>query len=145
MFERLNEIRQMKQAYLAKLHQDARVVLRDVFTEFLDAHPNIEGLQFRAYVPYFNDGEPCTYRVRGISCKLKNGPPHKYDDGEGWSEDGYYGMAEGPDRDAVGELEDVLSSSKDIIEAVFGDNVKVEITRSGDSVAIMTSEYVDHE
>lgn len=56
---------------LEKIGQD---VVFDKFKEIFIKYPHLEQIGFRAYTPYFNDGDACEYSVGEYHYKIKNIP-----------------------------------------------------------------------
>ena len=126
------------------------------FVEWLDLVLGVSGVdsvRWRQYTPYWNDGEPCTFRVGDVGVKLAGD-----DEESGDYEDGYRGtwslkpdksyapperlagVAEG----ALEALEEMTYQGKksyyDALLAAFGDHAVVTATREGFAI-----EYYEHD
>lgn len=147
------------QAELRRQFQEkAQSLFKEITKEFFEKNPGITGVVWTQYTPYFNDGDTCEFRVNDAT--FTNAPIDELDevrwgdyDGETegvWatenvahaltSESEYYKdmkelMLSGGNIDpescklfnqaiCSGEMEDVM-------EAMFGDHVKVIATREG--------------
>jgi hypothetical protein len=98
------------------------------FAKFFEAHEELEALWFCAYTPYFNDGEECIFSVRETYGVV--------------GDDEYvYGYGDEPVAKSIREADDIVHSlPEDVIRGLFGDHVKVVITRDGVNV-----EEYDHD
>lgn len=102
---------------------------------FMAEHPEVESLRFRAYTPYWNDGDECTYRVRDPSLRLvgARGDEGDYEDGYQDRFDLSGGAVTKPLGEALGRLGDVLRNAEDAVKATFGDHVQVTVGRDGNA------------
>jgi hypothetical protein len=100
--------------------------IKDVFKEVFEAHPDIEKIAWTQYTPYFNDGDPCVFRVYDIYFLLfSDDEETRYSDLYEWHSsygDGY---------PVIKQLEKMLSSSEDILLMLFGDHCQITVTRDG--------------
>jgi len=126
------------------------------FVEYLDAVldiPGVEGVRWRQYTPYFNDGEPCIFGLHGIGVKVTGGEGDSgdYDDGyvDEWSMKDYSGgygdkATIKPLYAQVFEplraLEEAFPHFEDFLERSFGDHAIVTATKEGFDV-----EFYDHD
>src|ERR1700674_1049946 len=55
------------QEQIAKLQEQtkeaAKILIRDGLKNIFDKYPSIENISWTQYTPYFNDGDPCVFRV----------------------------------------------------------------------------------
>lgn len=144
MYEKLEQLRELKEQYTKKLRAEGKAVIQSVLKIFFEANPKILALKWRQYTPYFNDGDACYFHVRSIDCQLAEEAcqEFKYTDGDGWSSDGYYAFdSKSPMYAVMFELHTQFQQSEDLLEMAFGDHVRVVATRDGN---IDVSRY-DHE
>jgi hypothetical protein len=126
------------QKTMRELEKKYKSIGKDVFKaevkELFDAHPDLISFGWRQYTPSFNDGEPCTFRCYKDSPTV-NGK------GEWDEEDDVldYPTLTDDQYDAICKaVNDVLDGYSDRdMEALFGDCVKLTVTRKG----IETEEY----
>lgn len=101
-----------------------------------DQFPGLESFGFTAYTPYFNDGDTCTFGVNAEEPWLNGEHSKSLDPGYKYEyKNGRYVKVETGNRnpllDAVKPISEfVYSFDEDDIEAMFGDHVKVAVTRS---------------
>lgn len=92
--------------------------------EILDAHPELEGIGWQQWVPSFNDGDPCRFTRGEVTGKLTSDDDWEMESGTGVSE---------IDR-KLGAFANALNRIDDVLEAVFGSNAEIRITRDGVTV-----------
>lgn len=84
------DLRKMKKAYEEARDAGAKDALRDHFKGLFELHPDVAAIRWRQYTPYFNDGEPCTFKVSDPEVLLigRNPEVDEYNEGEdgeeGW-------------------------------------------------------------
>ena len=116
----------------------------------------IKAVRFEAYTPYFNDGEPCIYRVHEPRVQFFNQDEDietEYEDGfispwdleytweNGWGSKRIYKEGSEEKGQALEEIHALITSiPKEIIEDAYGDGVQVTITADG-----VTVEEYDHD
>jgi len=128
MFEKLKEIQAQVEAARAQMKKNGQEALKEAFVEFFNAHPEVSALQWRQYTPYFNDGDPCTFRRNEVEVQLAAD-----EDGEFYDSD--YGLPEELKADwdkaagAIDELEGLIDD--DLALTLFDDGVIVTATIDG--------------
>ena len=148
-----------------KFQEQAQSLFKDITKEFFEKNPGVTGVVWTQYTPYFNDGDTCTFGVN--SPTFTNAPDTEnvrwgeYDgDVEGvWACENI-GYVLNSDRDYYKETKDMILAAggvdadscimfdkaitsgemEDVMQAMFGDHVKVIATRDGFDV----QEY-DHD
>lgn len=146
------ELRDMMATYHKRIEDEGEDALKELFKNFFQVHPGVEAVTWTQYTPYFNDGEPCTFGVNGMSVIFgtvqeddggaegaedvdeDEDEDEEYEDDE--DEEGLesWDLSRSPDpvMKALGEeLKKLESVPDDIMESVFGDHVKVKATRAG--------------
>lgn len=133
-----------KQSELQRQFQkEAQTLFKDVTKEFFELNPSVKAIVWTQYSPYFNDGDECVF---GVNCATFTND----EDGEiSWGEyDGdkegiwTYGddcysddspLPEDFNPSACDAFDRMLQSSEmeDVMEAMFGNHVKVIATREG--------------
>lgn len=129
----------------AKFQKTAQALFKETTKEFFDKNPNVTAIVWTQYTPYFNDGDTCVFSVNEPT--FTNAPdPHnvrwgEYDGDEETAADGseifaWEGWGECPqnlNRSMCDAFSRMIQSSEmeDVMEAMFGDHVKVVATREG--------------
>lgn len=75
--ERINELRANYETARLELITELRPQFHSMFAWYFEKYPYVANLNFKAYTPYFNDGETCEYRVNELCASLKD---RSYDD-----------------------------------------------------------------
>lgn len=96
--------------------------------EIFKANPDIKGIRWKQYTPYFNDGDPCEFSVHEALVSFGEETGGDYDDG-------YVGTYELKERKHkslkdIREFSDLIQSEgmSSVMETVFGDHVQVTVT-----------------
>jgi hypothetical protein len=136
MAKLFDELKALKEAYDTKLSEEGEEAVKELFKELFDKHPQLESVTWRQYTPYFNDGDPCYFRVGEFEANFDG---EDYDEEEDEEEEVV--EEEAPEEvveepvdydainDAVYELADELP--EEVLEHVFGDHVTITATRDG--------------
>lgn len=146
-----------EQADLTKRFQEkAQELFKETTKEFFDKNPAITAVIWTQYTPYFNDGDTCEFSVHepyftnANSDQFEDIARHgEYDgDEEGvWSESDWILCGEseycvnrrkemnmeGVDPQSIAKFSRLIQSSEmeDVMQAMFGDHVRVVATRNG--------------
>ncbi len=123
------ELERMRKAAVSVCANAFKEVLQETF----DKHPWVESVSFTQYTPYFNDGDECTFSVHAYYDAL-------YINSESFYDAGY--RYDPKNRTMSKETEQAYKDFSKVIESfadedmkeMFGDHVKVTITRSGINV-----------
>lgn len=154
-----------QRALTQKFQATAQDLFKETTKEFFNKNPGITAIIWTQYTPYFNDGDTCTFGVN--EPYFTNANDEQMDDiasygeyegeDEGvWSESDWIFCSDseyarerraninlsGVDAASVAKLSQLIQSSdmEDVMEAMFGDHVRVVATREGFDV----DEY-DHD
>jgi len=155
-----------QQALRAKFQTEAQAMFKETMKDFFDKNTGITALKWTQYTPYFNDGEPCEFRVNSVT--FTNASPEELDNvthyGEYEGEDETVWAAEGIsytlkskyhvndaakiratggiDVDSCDLIDKMIQSSEmeEIMQEMFGDHVQITATRDGFNV-----EDYDHD
>lgn len=141
-----------------KFQEQAQGLFKTITKEFFDKNPGITGVVWTQYTPYFNDGDTCEFSVNDAT--FTNAPVDEMDDVR-WGEyegetEGVWacdniGYVLESDRDYYQETKNMIlatggvdvescklfaraigsSEMESVMEAMFGDHVKVIATRDG--------------
>ena len=144
MAKLFDELTALKEAYDTKLEEEGEEALKELFKEFFDKHPRAEAVHWRQYTPYFNDGDPCYFRVGEMNLHL-NDELEEDEEYEDYDDEGHgsYTLSQSDDEElkSMGkDFEDIENLPEDVLEYVFGDHVTIIATREGFKI----SEY-DHD
>ncbi len=117
------------------------------FAKLFEAHPILLGVKWRAYTPYFNDGDACTFSVHEPSYSIE-GLVSKYpeedeeENGAGYIDS--YSINEKAltkeQKAAMKAVKELFKNDDDLFLAAFGDHVRCTATRTGIDV-----EECDHD
>lgn len=108
------------------------------FREFFDKHPEVTGIAWTQYAPYFNDGDACTFSVHEVNYTTVNDPKEAFDNFRGYGEelpsDGFCVLPWSKERSVIENAvcnfwEEI--SNEEIFETVFGPDCKVLVTPLG--------------
>lgn len=147
-YESLRDVHAKLEEARNNMKKTGRDALAEAFKEFFNLNPDITALKWSQYTPYFNDGDPCTFRRHEMEIQSplardkyseKNG---QEPDTEAFYDD--YCLTEESQREltsslkSLGELEDILDD--ELMETVFGDGVTVIATIDGFEI-----DQCDHE
>jgi len=123
--------------------------LKEYFAEFWEKNPAIKAVHWSQYAPYFNDGDPCTFRVH--DPYFTNAEGDDLDDLTSWGEydgekDGVWSdqdpKFDGVDVESTQSLAKLLTSGvmEPIMKIMFGSDNVIVATREGFSV-----DYAEHD
>jgi hypothetical protein len=135
MSKLFDELTALKEAYDTKLADEGEDAVKELFKEFFDANPKAAAVSWRQYTPYFNDGDPCYFRVGEMSLHLHADEDEEededYDPDQGY--DAYsLSLSEDPELKKLGEGFDILVDiPEEVLEYVFGDHVTITATAEG--------------
>ena len=123
----IQDIMAKKAEFQKELTEFGKAALSEEFKKVFDAHPDLKAIRWRQYTPYFNDGDPCTFRVGEVYAKFADTDEEEGDYGDGF-ESNYGDRRKTPAGEAVSSIGRI---DKEIFEAVFGDHCQVTATREG--------------
>lgn len=136
----------------------AQELFKELAKEFWDKNPGLTAVIWTQYTPYFNDGETCEFSVNDVV--FTNAPEDELENVSPWAEyegeyEDVFAVSEisytlnsdrewhKRDRDALLKLGDKLDAAScdefaravshldDVMLAMFGDHVKIIMTRDG--------------
>lgn len=144
-----SELKKMKDEYERKLKTDGQRVLKERFKELFGAHPELLGVKWQQYTPYFNDGEACVFTVHSVegvlldvrvaeglslvdSTKTDSYDTLRVEEQQCVWVDVYTLRDKLPAiLLSINEVGDELRQFSDLAQAVFGDHCEVSATRDG--------------
>jgi hypothetical protein len=106
-----------KKALDEKIKAEGQKAIKAFLNEFFEKRPEVYGIKWTQYTPYFNDGEPCVFRLGSVALYMTK---QEFEDQEQsiWEFETY-----------GEEPETSLNGIEDILLAVFGDHAEVSVTR----------------
>ena len=132
----------------AKYQETAQALFKETTKQFFDNSPGVTAIHWTQYTPYFNDGDTCVFRVGDVYFTNANSEQmddvsdwgaYEGEDESVWSET-VWGFTYHTDRHFEGinfkeakQFSDLIESDdmKEVMEAMFGDHVRVVATRDG--------------
>lgn len=138
LFERVKAARAELQQVIKVAKVGGNLEFGRMAAEIFEKHPELQAFRFEAFIPGFNDGEPCTYSRYGSNVRFLTdtipegeGVDEDYEDTGGWIDSGEYSKSEHIKAAAI-DVEAFLEElGDDFLEAVFGYDVKVTVYRDG--------------
>lgn len=132
-----------------KVASTGKAAVCRAINQFMAKNPEVEAIRWKQYTPYFNDGDPCVFRVRDPEVKLSGGTGDEGDDEDGFQDsfsirpwdDVRARSTPTPlsiDLDALGKLFD---DAEDAMKATFGDHAQITVARGEDAEV----EEYDHD
>lgn len=133
-FDELNEeLRAVQQKY--------KTAIKELFLEeavkLLERYPKVPDFGWTQYAPYFNDGEPCYFRVHADNIHIY-GMNIDYEDYEAFED--YFESEEEFNKFCKEAIELVAEVDEDVMEEMFGHGL-VTVERDG----TVTTEPYDHD
>jgi hypothetical protein len=106
-------------------------ILPAIMKDFFTRHPDVHGIGWVQYAPYFNDGEACTFSRHEVSIWLTEDSLEE----NGWHEGDQYGL-KGEQRKDFDKIVDVVEEiDEHFLEDLYGDGVSVLFTKNGVEVS----------
>jgi len=149
-----------RQKTLQELSKTLATEVIDTLKSLMHSTPYIEAVQWRQYVPGFNDGDPCEFTVTDFEVKFSSAVWSKFNDeetGDNVGDDGFMSPWDVKrffdkhidvlNHEDVKELQDQYDAAKNLfttlnkmekeLEGAFGTNVLIVVTQKG----ITTEDY----
>ncbi len=120
MIDTLKSLAHEQKNLSEKFKTQGENLVRHAFTEFFKKYPEVQAVKWVQYTPFFNDGEPCIFRMGEFEVLLT----------DAGSDDEYvstYSLNE-PIKSDIEELEKQIQSIDDHLEAIFGEHAEVVVT-----------------
>lgn len=123
--EKLEEIRLIREGLVIALRDN----IGRAFKGYFDANPDEVAVAWHQYTPYFNDGDPCEFTIGDVGFFDVHYVKETGVDVESEEVDTYEGRWNGEeDEQAISRF---IEGLDDLAEALWGNNVKVVVTRRG--------------
>lgn len=113
---KLEELKKLKAAYEEALATTAKDIIKEVLESWFEENPKAAAVRWQQYTPYFNDGDPCVFGLRGFYMSETENP-------EDWD-----------------YIDDIPGLLREVVETL-GDGVEITVTRD----LTMTVEDIDHD
>ncbi len=141
MNQRLTNLMKEYSVMKRNFMKDAAALLKMEVLTFIKSNPEIEAVRWQQYTPYFNDGEPCTFRVYDAQIRLKNTTKEEMKDDDGFRDD--WNLKNKELQKPLKEFNKMLRDDEllDVLEDSFGDHVRVTVTTDNE----VTVEDIDHD
>lgn len=156
----VNKLKKLKTNYL----DTAKQMFTDGTAELFDLHPKLDSFGFKAYSPYFNDGEECKFSIHadtdyglyinGFDNDGEEAPfESRENDANVWDKHTHWDYSKGYENrvkvEGDPEIESMIqnvskfinSFNNDIWQELIGNHVVVRISRDG----IETNEFTQHD
>ena len=113
--------------------------IKPAILDFIAAHPEVHAIRWTQYTPYFNDGDPCEFRVCEPTVQLYKAGTTEPDEEEGDDEDGFRDSwslnreghaALAKDLESLHEL---FGAAEEAVRGVFGEHSQVTVGRDGEA------------
>jgi hypothetical protein len=147
MFDNISALIKEFETFKQEFQKNSRQELKKVFKEFFEKVPEIKTVQWVQYTPYFNDGDPCVFRVcdpmfSNVEASRIEGYEEIEDQEEGefcteiWKNYSDVFPTKEVSKESfeiMNELSKILTSSvmRPILEEMFDDHVQVTATADG--------------
>lgn len=82
----IDKLKQIKDEYNNTVKEFAKTVANDL-QNFVKQNKLVIGITWTQYTPYFNDGDPCVFRIREPRLKFIDTPDNAGDDSDGYITD----------------------------------------------------------
>lgn len=131
MIKNLIKARKAYEDQLASLKNDASKNVAQALAEFI---PEGCSVKWNQYTPYFNDGNPCTFRADDPTIGLIDSDYDcdDYTRVDFWDVEGYEETVPGLTKIALGALNDLWKEIPyDMLLQAFGDHVKITVLHDG--------------
>lgn len=137
-----NQANELK-AQIENLKKEAANLVKPMLMEFLEENPEVRGLAWVQYTPYFNDGDECVFRMGDTTFYWYGEDYEELEVGEEAYEGLYHHESSACSADTYKncrEFSSILESLEDEMKLLFNDHVTVKVTRDG----VEVEEY-DHD
>lgn len=150
--EKISQFKQEYEKLRNLMLEKGKLALMQAVKEVFDSNPKIQSIWWTQYIPYFNDGDVCEFRVNTPSFTNIDYESDDADDMYGGDYDGenddvmcvsYDFEHEIFDDPSVAQtFKDFISSTEaeEILKNLFGEHAEVCLTREG-----FHSEYYEHD
>lgn len=147
-FDKIVQLQEKLEQTRKEMQEEFKRNLEDMFKEFFEHVPVVKKISWTQYTPYFNDGDPCVFRVYGpeFLSIWADGDHNDFDgdidgeDGEFYGEDVAHQEEVNIYKDRIQGLNSLINSSEEFFLELFGDGSAVTVSRDG-----ITVEEYEHD
>ena len=111
------------------MQENGEEAIKNYLIKFMNENPTIQAISWCQYAPYFNDGDPCIFRIRSFKVKIDEDFFNEYD------------IYDEELSKKVEILQEELDSLSDSLENLWGDNSEITVTKE----EIIITEYRRHD
>lgn len=159
----IDEYNEKKRELQKLVGEKGKDLLQKEFDFFFEEYPEVEKIEWTQYTPYFNDGDPCVFRVGELAFTLKNDENTSAYIGEGsilrlgsyiesaaqrgekWALDDQKiyetncKLVGGKERleeiyNKEREISEMIDSLEEWLEVIYGDHVQITVTKNGTDI-----------
>lgn len=112
-----------KKALDEKIKSEGRKAITAFLKEFFDKRPDVYGIKWTQYTPFYCDGDACVFRLNGVYTFKTQEAFEAAEDGDALYD------CEGAEYNYGEEPQKSLSEIEEILQVVFGDHAQVSVTR----------------
>jgi len=143
MSDPMKKIIDLRRQLDEQIRKSGGEVFVEHFKPFFDKYPEVDGITWTQYTPYFNDGEPCVFDVHEtviVSEQIACGNHPEISEEDFYKDDYQHEYAVSIRYKATSKAMEDMDNDlhkftngipSDIYLSVFGDHVKVFISRHG--------------
>ncbi len=141
MSNKLQKILKLKKQYKENVKEHGKELVKELVAGLFVKDPNLQKIRWTQYTPYFNDGEACVFSAGSPEFAFskesefylsEEEQEDKDEDDRGFVETwDFYKNKELKEKlkDLTKDFVESFNDMNDIFEEVFGDHVKVTVTR----------------
>lgn len=139
----MDKLNAQRKELLKEFKVEGSALMAEGFKRVFEEHPRLEGVRWKQYIPNFNDGEPCVFRVCDPTLLVTGlTEDMRYADKHGYRDSAYgYDTETAAVFNAAYDAVCAVLVDEDLLEALFGSDGRITITRDGNLV----NEYFDHD
>jgi acyl carrier protein phosphodiesterase len=136
------KVKEARKKYQEEMKKISKTEMKEMFDKIFEEHPELQGLYWTQYTPYFNDGDACVFGLGALHYYTNETLKNFLADPEGYSEEEFFedppehwewSCSKGtPLQNSVKELEHEMNENEQVFEDVFGDHVQVTVLRGND-------------
>lgn len=119
-----------------EMSENFQIELKTAFKEVFFQYPNIIKITWTQYTPFFNDGDPCIFRVTDLEIFDDETTGEIDPDDNDYDDDGEEGLSaswgEGAEKYPLLEnMASALMQADELLLNMFGDHSKITVTSDG--------------
>lgn len=135
----LDELNRLKLEYNKVVKEKGSEIISSVMGEIFSRFPNVRGVHWKQMTPYFNDGDPCEFRVDEPLFELHGADSEDF-------ELEYLSTDNDDDRKFLNAIDKLFSQSSDVFLSLFGDHTKIAAHKTiCGEIEFSVEDYSDHD